>query len=553
MNNNTVLIIEDNQRYRTFLKSEIEKEFKIITASTGEEGLEKLKEAPSIIFLDMKLPYRQGETADLIGPELLKKIKVELPLSKIIIITGTVKDISTAVDAIKKGAYDYIAKDELNIEDLLSKINRGIREIELVNQNRNLVSYAEELSGRIYNYGNLIGKTPKMLEINKIIKKIASAKATVLITGESGTGKELIASAVHNNGNRKVNPFVAINCAALPENLLESELFGHEKGAFTGADSNKKGKFEIANEGTFFLDEIGDMSRELQAKLLRVLQESEIDRVGGSHPIKIDVRIIAATNQNLEGLIETGDFREDLYYRLNVVPIHLPSLRERKEDIPDLVNHFIEKYNKELNRQFRGASKEALGVMKEYHWKGNVRELENVIERAIVLGEEPEILLSDLPLTQDIQNEELTTKLSISELPELSDTLEELGINSYLDIEERELQGNIFIRTYVECEGNLEKVRKHLKLGEGRMTIDQHFKRVREQILVSLCKASGNIENLADAWNVDFIKLLNALKSKNRIHKFLEDEKKKYGGMEKVAKRMDVDTEILEKSMKRIP
>ncbi|MCP5003843.1 MAG: sigma-54-dependent Fis family transcriptional regulator [Planctomycetes bacterium] len=552
MKKQMVLLVEDNQRYQKFIKSEIANEHEVITASTGEEGLEKLKEAPKIILLDMKLPYRHGETADLIGPELLIKIKEKLPLSKVIIITGTVKDISMAVDAIKKGAYDYIAKDELNIEDLLSKINRGIREIELINQNINLRSYTQELSGRIYDYGNLIGKASKILEIKKTIKKIASAKTTVLITGESGTGKELIASAIHNNGNRESNPFVAINCAAMPDTLLENELFGHEKEAFTSADSNKKGKFEIANEGTLFLDEIGDMSRDLQAKLLRVLQEGEFDKVGGAHPIKIDVRIIAATNQNLEKMIETGDFREDLYYRLNVVPIHLPPLRERKEDIPDLVNHFIEKYNKELNRHFRGVSKEALDVMKEYHWKGNVRELENVIERAIVLGEEPEILLSDLPLTKDIKNEDITIKLSILELPGLSDTLKKLGLNSYLDIEERELQGNIFIRTYVECEGNLEKVRKRLKLGEGRMTIDQHFKRVREQILVSLCKASGNIENLAEAWNVDFIILLNALKSNNRMHKFLKGEIKKYGSMEKVAKRMDVDLEILEKSMKRI-
>ncbi len=552
MKKNTVLIIEDNQMYLKFLKAEINNKFKVITASTGEEGLEKLKEAPEVIFLDMKLPYRHGETSDVIGFELLAKIQKRLPLSKIIMITGTVKDISMAVDAIKKGAYDYIAKDELNIEDLLSKINRGIREIELVNQNRNLRSYTQELSERIYDYGNLIGKAPKMLEINKIIEKVSSAKTTVLITGESGTGKELIASSIHKNGSRQINPFVKINCAALPENLLESELFGYKKGAFTGADIDKKGKFEIANEGTLFLDEIGDMSRDLQAKLLRVLQESEIDRVGGTHPIKIDVRIIAATNQDLEKMIEGGDFREDLYYRLNVVPIHLPPLRERKEDIPDLINHFIEKYNKELNRQFHGASKDALDTIIAYDWKGNIRELENVIERAIVLGEEPEILLSDLPLTQDIKNEDMTTRLSISGLPELSDTLKKSGLNSYLDIKERELQGNIFIRNYVECEGNLEKVRKRLKLGEGRMTIDQHFKRVREQILVSLCNASGNIENLAEAWNVDFIMLLNALKSNNRIHKFLDVEIKKYGSIEKVAKRMDVDIEILEKSMKRI-
>ena len=552
MKKHTVLLIEDNQSFQRFVKSEIGNKYNVITASTGEEGLEKLNEEPKAILLDMKLPFRHGETASVIGPKLLEKIQEELPLSKVIIITGTVKEISMAVDAIKKGAYDYIAKDELNIEDLLCKIKRGIREIELINQNINLVSHNQELSERIYDFGNLIGKAPEMLKIYDTIKKVAKAKSTVLITGESGTGKELIASAIHFNSKRKENPFVAVNCAALPDNLLESELFGHEKGAFTGAYNAKKGKFEVANEGTLFLDEIGDMSEDLQAKLLRVLQENEIDRIGGERPIKVDVRIIAATNQDLEILIEVGKFREDLFYRLNVVPIHLPPLMDRKEDIPDLVKHFIEKYNKKLNRRFRGISKEALDVMMAYTWKGNVRELENVIERAIVLGEGPDIQLSDLPPLMDIKKGDSTPCSSISSLPELGDTLKRLRLNSYLDIKDRELQGDIFIRNYVECEGNLEKVRTSLGIGKTRTTIDNHFKRIQEKILINLCKASGNIENLAEAWGVGFIKLLNALRSKNRICKFLEGEVEKYGSMSKVAKRLDVDVTILKKSMERI-
>jgi len=251
MKKHTVLLIEDNQSFQRFVKSEIGNKYNVITASTGEEGLEKLNEEPKAILLDMKLPFRHGETASVIGPKLLEKIQEELPLSKVIIITGTVKEISMAVDAIKKGAYDYIAKDELNIEDLLCKIKRGIREIELINQNINLVSHNQELSERIYDFGNLIGKAPEMLKIYDTIKKVAKAKSTVLITGESGTGKELIASAIHFNSKRKENPFVAVNCAALPDNLLESELLAMKKGHLRALIMQKRGSLRLLMRGRY--------------------------------------------------------------------------------------------------------------------------------------------------------------------------------------------------------------------------------------------------------------------------------------------------------------
>jgi two-component system NtrC family response regulator len=300
--------------------------------------------------------------------------------------------VEKAVEAMRKGAFDYILKPFKN-EELKLTISKAIEHYHLVKQNR---QFARELQGK-YRFGNIIGKSAQMQRIFELIEKVAPTKATVLITGDSGTGKELIARAIHYNSPRKEHPFISVNCGALPETLLESELFGHEKGAFSGAVSQRKGRFELAHEGTLFLDEISEMSAPLQVKLLRILQEMEFERVGGSNTLKVDVRVVAASNRNLKEEAANGRFRSDLYYRLNVVHVYLPPLRERKDDLFLLVNHFLAKYAKENRQELISISSGAMERILDYNWPGNVRELENVIERAIILSDGHEIQVKDLP------------------------------------------------------------------------------------------------------------------------------------------------------------
>jgi two-component system NtrC family response regulator len=325
------------------------------------------------------------------GMELMERIVLRQPDLPVIMMTAF-GSVEKAVEAMRKGAFDYILKPFKN-EELKLTISKAISHYRLVRQNRQM---ARELQGK-YHFGNIIGKSVHMQRIFDLIEKVAPTKATVLITGDSGTGKELIARAIHYNSPRKDQPFISVNCGALPETLLESELFGHEKGSFSGAVSQRKGRFELAHEGTLFLDEISEMSPPLQVKLLRVLQEMEFERVGGSHTLKVDVRVVAASNRNLKEDASNGRFRNDLYYRLNVVHVHLPSLRERTDDLPILVNHFIAKYAKDNHQESLSISTDAMERILDYHWPGNVRELENVIERAIILSDRREISVKDLP------------------------------------------------------------------------------------------------------------------------------------------------------------
>jgi len=311
----------------------------------------------------------------------------------VIMITAT-KTVKTAVEAMKLGAYDYVTKP-FDIDELRLIINRALSTQSLEKE----VKYLRKEIDKSFNFGNIIGKSKTMENIFKVVRQIADSKSTVLIMGESGTGKELVSRAVHYNSNRKNYPFVTINCAAIPETLIESELFGHERGAFTNAIEKKLGRFEIAHHGTLFLDEIGELSLNTQAKILRFLEEKEFNRVGGSKTMKVDVRLITATNRDLNQLLKKGEFREDLYYRINVVPIVIPPLRERKEDIPMLLEHFIKKFNAENNKNLKGVSKEALELMMNYDWPGNVRELENLIERVINLTFNEYIQPNELPFS----------------------------------------------------------------------------------------------------------------------------------------------------------
>jgi two-component system response regulator PilR (NtrC family) len=377
-----ILIVEDEKSMREVMKILLEGEgHAVMTASDGLEGLSSIeKDIFDLVITDMKMPKVNGF-------EVLKKIKEISPDTMVIMITAFGNN-ETAIEAMKLGAYDYISKP-FNIDEIRLIVKKAIEKKRETDE----LSLLRQKVESTYALENIIGRSPKMQDLFKLIPRIAQSNSSVLILGESGSGKELVASALHNLSHRKDKNFVTINCAAFPEGLLESELFGHMKGAFTGAMFNKQGLFEIADDGSVLLDEIGEMPNNLQAKLLRVLENGMFRRIGGTTDIKVDVRIISATHKDLKDEIAAGRFREDLYYRLNVVPLHIPPLRERKEDIPLLIGHFLKKSSSNSKR----ISPEALKMLMDYPWKGNVRELENVIERTALLTDKTEITAADLP------------------------------------------------------------------------------------------------------------------------------------------------------------
>ncbi|MDD5686552.1 MAG: sigma-54 dependent transcriptional regulator [Elusimicrobia bacterium] len=380
-----ILIIEDDDLMLGMIRDLLVKEgYEVSVATDGFSGYEEFQKSSfDLVLLDIKLPKMDGIT-------LLKKIKEFSSETMAIIMTGY-GTVETAVEAMKVGAYDYITKPFLS-EELVLLINKAL-EFQSIKQENVLLH--KELNHR-YQLCSIIGKSKSMQKIYDLIETVAPSNATVLIQGESGTGKELVAEAIHHLSQRKDKPLIKVNCAALPETLLESELFGHEKGAFTDAINKRIGRFELAHEGTLFLDDIDNMNPAIQIKLLRILQEKEFERVGGTKTIKVDVRIIAASRPNLQETISKGTFREDLYYRLNVIPVFLPPLRERKEDIPLLVKHFLDRYNRETDKNIK-ISPNALQLMLHYEWPGNIRELQHLIERLITIFIKDEILPADLP------------------------------------------------------------------------------------------------------------------------------------------------------------
>jgi len=381
-----ILLIEDEELSRESLSRLLKSAgFTVKGAASGEMAMQLLAlEKFDIVVTDLFLP-------DANGIDILKKVKGNSPRTEVILITGHASA-ETAVKAMKEGAYDYITKP-LNFEELQIILTKAMEKHQLLNENVYLRKQLREK----YGFANIVGNSPAMQKVFSRISRVTNTESTVLVLGESGTGKELVAKAIHFNGPRKDKPFIAVNCAAIPETLLESELYGHLKGSFTGAIRDKIGKFEAANCGTIFLDEIGTMPIHLQTKLLRVLQEQEIEKIGSTRPVKLDVRVISATNINLEEEVKKGNFREDLFYRLNVIPIVIPPLRERVEDILALSKYFIEKYCAEMKHPFMTISKEALETLELYHWPGNVRELENMMERIVALTDGDSITLLDIP------------------------------------------------------------------------------------------------------------------------------------------------------------
>ena len=390
----TILVIDDEKNIREGLSMALEDEgYEVITAEDGKKGLEKaLCDAVDLIITDLRMPLISGE-------EILKKVVTELPSIPVIVLTGH-GTVELAVEAMRIGAYDFLTKP-LDLDRLFRLVKRAL-------ENRALVLQKKELEERLEkntSIENIIGNSSAIRKIFEEIKKVAPTKATVLITGESGVGKELVANAIHNFSQRKSKPFIKVHCAALAETLLESELFGHEKGAFTGAIERKRGRFELSNKGSIFLDEIGEINQNIQIKLLRVLQEKQIERVGSSEPIDVDTRVIAATNKNLEKEMKEGRFREDLYYRLNVVHIFIPPLRERREDIPLLVDSFVKEFSNENGKEISSIEAKARSAIYNYDWPGNIRQLRNCIESAVVMTSDNILHFEDLPFKEKTENE----------------------------------------------------------------------------------------------------------------------------------------------------
>jgi len=383
-----ILVVDDEPAQRELVSGFLARHaFEVTTARDGAEALERFRSEPAdLILTDQKMP-------GLSGLELLAAARAVTPEVAVIVMTayGTIED---AVAAIKAGATDYLTKP-LNLDELLHRIGQVRDRQRLLGENRELRAALQER----HRVEGVIGESGRMQEVLSLVRRVAASDATVLIRGESGTGKELIAKAIHYASRRAAGPLVRVNCAALPETLLEPELFGHEKGAFTGAQAARRGRFELAHGGSLFLDEIGDLPLHLQVKLLRVLQEREIERVGSSHPIQVDVRLLAATHRDLEALVKAGTFRDDLYYRINVVTLAVPPLRERREDIPLLLDHFLVKFARANGKTIRGLTREARDTLLRYDYPGNVRELENLMERAVVLTRDEVIGLADLPLS----------------------------------------------------------------------------------------------------------------------------------------------------------
>ncbi len=399
-----VLVADDERLMAEMLEEMLKADGMLVEkAYTGKEALEKFRSLDfDLVLLDLRMP-------EMNGLDVLQEMKKEDPTIPVIVITAY-GSVDNAVEALKVGAYDFITKP-FKLEELRNAIARALEVEQLRREKEYLLSEIQEE----FHFEGVIGESPKMKEVMRVAQLVAKTDATVLICGESGTGKELLARSIHYQSNRRDKPFVVVNCGAITETLLESELFGHEKGAFTGAYTRKPGKFELADGGTIFLDEIGEMSPAMQVKLLRVLQEKTFERVGGTTSITVDVRIIAATNRDLKKAVREGTFREDLYYRLNVIPIYLPPLRERKEDLPLLCDFLIARHCRKLHKKIRGISPQAMRVLRKYHWPGNIRELDNVLERAIILTQDDVIGIDDLQIFEAPKTERWKTLKEVEE------------------------------------------------------------------------------------------------------------------------------------------
>ena len=460
-----VLIVDDEPNLRKILSAQLSRDgYDVMTANDGEEGLSALKDHHiDLVITDLKMPKVDGMT-------LLKKALEEDPELPVVLITahGT---IDTAVEALKSGAFDFVTKpfDKDEVRQIVAKA--------LKTRDLRAADATPTPAARDARFG-IIGHSQGILDIYAILERVADTPTTVLISGESGTGKELVARALHEHSSRKDKPFIKVNCAAIPKELIESELFGHERGAFTGAVSSKPGRFELANGGTLFLDEIGEIPIEMQVKLLRALQESEFERVGGIKTIRVDVRLVAATNRDLKRLIASGSFREDLFYRLNVVPIRLPALRERTGDIPVLVEHFLGKFNERLKKKVEGVETEATDVLVAYPWPGNIRELENVIERAVLFCDAQRLRASDLP--PEIRGIPAMANVPLPEADLTAALAGEGGLKEHVKVAMSRLEKELVSRALQQTGGNVTHAARLLKISRKGLQLKMKELGLRE-------------------------------------------------------------------------
>ncbi|HXV27667.1 MAG TPA: sigma-54 dependent transcriptional regulator [bacterium] len=446
----TILIVDDEKNTREGLKGFLEGlNYDVLTAVDGEEGWKEYREEkPTLVLADIRMPKMDGVT-------LLEKIKSQDPSAKVILLTayGSVED---AVKAMKKGAFYYLTKP-INLDEIEFLVKKALASQSLEEENREL---RQALFTEKFEQGEIIAQSKKMKELLKTVEKVAQTNATALIEGESGTGKELVAHRIHDLSPRRSHPFIAVHCAALTETLLTSELFGHEKGAFTGAFERKIGRFERAHQGTLFLDEIGEISKEMQVKLLRVLQEGEFERVGGAKTIKVDVRLVCATNKNLLDEVKAGQFREDLYYRINVIYLKVPPLRDRKEDIPPLVQYFLKHYARSNGKKTMGIDEEAMRALSQYDWPGNIREVKNIVERMVVLSSADNLTLASVP--EDIKHSAVNP--APSSVVTVAGQAGPAVTNSLSDMERELIQ-----QTLTQVKGNKSLAAK--RLGISRRTL----------------------------------------------------------------------------------
>ena len=467
-----VLIVDDEVSLAETMAEALERTgYDLVLAHSGTEGLKILeREEPAVILTDLKMEGMDGLT-------LLKKAKQELPDAEVVVITGH-GDVKTAVEAMRAGAANYVQKP-VGLEELRTMVDKAAERFRLAQDNRQLKQQLDEKFG----FEGLIGNSPKFLDVINRLKAIAPTSATVLVQGETGTGKELIAKAIHNNSPRKTKNFVPMNCTAINENLLEDELFGHEPHSYTGADKLRKGRFEYANNGTLFLDEIGDMPLNLQAKLLRVLENQEVTRIGSNEPIKVNVRLISATHRDLEAAVAAGTFREDLYYRLKVVTIKLPSLRERKSDIPLLCAHFIKESNQKHGKKVTGIAEPLRKLIEAYEWKGNVRELRNALDSMVVLDQDGILNLNDVE--------------DGSPLKKLTGESRGSGLANLVGKPLSEIERYYIEKTLEQTEGNREEAARILGIGERTLyRVIQDWK-LQDKIKQALTDAGGDFDAAA--------------------------------------------------------
>jgi two-component system response regulator HydG len=483
-----VLIIDDDAAHAEVVAESLERAgYECRTATSSAEGARRIeRDEPNVVVTDLRMD-------GLDGLAILRKAKQELPECEVIVITGH-GDVQTAVEAMRAGAANYLQKP-LNLTELRAQVEKAAEKVRLVLVNRELKQQIDEKFG----FEGVIGNSPKMHDVISKLKSIAPTSATVLIQGETGTGKELVAKAIHNNSPRKTKNFVAMNCTAINQNLLEDELFGHEPHAFTGADRLRKGRFEHANGGTLFLDEIGDMPVELQAKLLRVLENQEVTRIGSNEPIKVNVRLLSATHRDLEAAVAAGTFRQDLYFRLKVVTVRLPPIRERKEDIPLLATHFIKEFNQRHGKKATGIAEPLRKAMYAYNWPGNVRELRNAIESMVVQDTDGILNLDDL---QDGD--------ALRALP--ADAVKLTGDGGLVGRPLKEIERHYIEKTLEMTQGNREEAAKLLGIGERTLYRDIQDWKLQDQIKEALAAANNDVDKAAAAMNVSPAVLVRKMK-----------------------------------------